>query len=370
MQINKQGYRITEAIMNNYKILAINPGSTSTKISVFTNDKEVFTETIRHTTEELSGFETIAEQEGFRSEVIKNSLEKSGVELSELDAISVRGGLLKPIEGGTYTVNASMLSDLKVGVSGQHASNLGGLIANEISKEYNIPAFIVDPVVVDELEPIARISGHKDFERKSIFHALNQKAVARIVANDLGKSYDELNLIVVHMGGGISVGAHKKGKVVDVNNALHGEGPFSPERSGTLPFGQLIELCATSQYQANKLMKMFVGNGGLKSYLGTSDCVEVRERIENGDEFADVVFEAMAYQIAKEIGAASAVLFGKVDAIVLTGGIAYSEMFVKKITDRINFIAKCLVIPGEDEMAALAQGAYRVLNGIEDSKEY
>lgn len=356
--------------MNNFKILAINPGSTSTKIAVFNNEKEVFTETIRHTVEELSGFETISEQEGFRSEVIKKSLMKSGIELSALDAISARGGLLKPIEGGTYNVNKAMLADLKVGVLGQHASNLGGLIANEISNEYDIPAFIVDPVVVDELDPIARISGHKDFERKSIFHALNQKAVARIVANDFGKSYDELNLIVVHMGGGVSVGVHQKGRVVDVNNALHGEGPFSPERSGTLPFGQLIELCATNQYQKNELMKMFVGNGGLKSYLGTSDCVEVRERIDNGDEFADIIYDAMAYQIAKEIGAGSAVLYGKVDAIVLTGGIAYSELFVKKVTDRVDFISKCIVIPGEDEMSALAQGAFRVLSGIESSKEY
>lgn len=356
--------------MNEFKILAINPGSTSTKIAVFTNDKEVFSETIRHTQEELSGFETITDQKGFRTKVIKKSLLKSGIKLSEIDAISARGGLLKPIEGGTYVVNEAMLTDLKVGVLGQHASNLGGLIANEIGAENNSLAFIVDPVVVDEFEPIARISGHKNFERKSIFHALNQKAVARIVASDFGKSYDELNLIVVHMGGGISVGAHKKGKVVDVNNALHGEGPFSPERSGTLPFGQLIELCTTNQFKKNELMKMFVGDGGLKSYLGTSDCMEVCDRIANGDDFADLIYEAMAYQVAKEIGAQSAVLSGKIDAIVLTGGIAYSETFVKKITDRIDFIAKCVVIPGEDEMSALAQGAYRVLSGIENSREY
>lgn len=356
--------------MENFKILAINPGSTSTKIAIFKNDKEEFTETIRHSADELVGFDTIADQQTFRSDVIINSLNNAGIKLSELNAISARGGLLKPIEGGTYAVNNPMLEDLKVGVLGQHASNLGGLIAHEISKEYGIPAFIVDPVVVDELDPIARISGHKDFERKSIFHALNQKAVARLAANELGKDYSELNLIVAHLGGGISVGAHKEGRVVDVNNALHGEGPFSPERAGTLPFGQLIDICMTNEYSSNELMRMFVGNGGINSYLGTSDCIEVRDRIENGDEYAELIDDAMAYQVAKEIGSCSAVLSGKVDAIVLTGGIAYSEFFVKKIIDRVDFIGKCIVIPGEDEMSALASGAYRVLNGSEEAKNY
>ncbi|MEH7106249.1 butyrate kinase, partial [Bacillus sp. JJ1764] len=275
-----------------------------------------------------------------------------------------------PIEGGTYAVNGIMLEDLRSGYSGQHASNLGGIIAHEIAKGLNIPAFIVDPVVVDELEPIARISGFSLIERKSIFHALNQKAVARRVAKELGQKYESLNLIVTHMGGGITVGVHKQGRVIDVNNGLHGDGPFSPERAGTVPAGDLVTLCFSGEYYREEIMKMLVGKGGLVGYLGTNDAVKVEQHIASGDKKAKLVYEAMAYQVAKEIGAASTVLSGKVDAIILTGGLAYGKEFVQMIGDRINWIADVMIHPGENELQALAEGALRVLRGEESVKDY
>jgi len=281
-----------------------------------------------------------------------------------------RGGLLRPIEGGTYAVNEQMLADLRTGYSGQHASNLGGIIANEIAKGLNIPAYIVDPVVVDEMHDLARISGTAKLERRSIFHALNQKAVARRYAKEVGKPYDTLSLIVVHMGGGVTVGTHYNGKVIDVNNGLHGDGPFSPERSGSVPIGDLIELCFSGDYYQHEVMKMIVGQGGLVSYLGTNDAVTVEKRIAQGDKEANLIYDAMAYQIAKEIGAQSAVLSGKVDAILLTGGIAYGKDFVKEISNRISWIADVVTYPGEDELQALAEGAYRVLSGEEQPKHY
>jgi butyrate kinase len=263
-----------------------------------------------------------------------------------------------------------MLQDLREGFAGQHASNLGGIIAYEIATALNIPSYIVDPVVVDEMEPIARISGLSKIERVSIFHALNQKAVARRVAKELGKKYEDMNLIVTHMGGGITVGAHKKGRVIDVNNGLHGEGPFSPERAGTVPIGDLVSLCFSGQYYREEITKMLVGQGGLVGYLGTNDAVKVEKMIEAGDEKAKLVYSAMAYQVAKEIGAASAVLNGKVDAIIITGGLAYGKGFVKEISDRISWIADVIVQPGEDELQALAEGALRVLRGEENEKVY
>lgn len=356
--------------MESKRILAINPGSTSTKIAIFDNEKEVFEETLRHSAEKIHTFEKIYDQYDFRKKVILDVLNEKGINLTKLDAIVGRGGLLKPIEGGTYRVTDKMVEDLKVGVLGEHASNLGGILAKEIADQLNIPAFIVDPVVVDEMQDVARLSGMPELKRKSIFHALNQKAVARRGAEELGKAYEESNLIVVHMGGGVSVGAHLKGKVVDVNNALDGDGPFSPERTGGLPIGDFAKLCFSGKYTLAEMKKKVKGKGGLVAYLGTNDGRDVVEMIENGDKNAELIFKAMAYQIAKEVGACAAVLKGDVDAIILTGGLAYGEMFVKWIRESIEFISKVLVYPGEDELGALVGGGLRVLNGEEEAKIY
>lgn len=355
---------------NEYRILVINPGSTSTKIGVYSDEVSIFEKTIRHEAEIISSFSNIIDQYEFRKNTILEALDHEGINISKLSAVCGRGGLLRPIEGGTYDVNEQMLKDLRKGYSGQHASNLGGIIAFEIASGLNIPSFIVDPVVVDELDPIARISGVPEIERKSIFHALNQKAVARRVAKELGKSYEELNLIVTHMGGGITVGVHKLGRVVDVNNGLHGDGPFSPERAGTVPAGDLVSLCFSGEYYRDEVMKKLVGQGGLVGYLGTNDAVRVEKMIEAGDEKAKLVYEAMAYQVAKEIGSAAAALAGKVDAIILTGGLAYGKGYVSLITDRVKWIADVIVHPGENELQALAEGALRVLKGEERAKTY
>jgi len=353
-----------------YKLLMINPGSTSTKIGVYEDEKEILVETLRHTSEEINDFGGIFEQFNFRKEVILNVLKEKNFDINTLDAIVGRGGLLKPIEGGTYAINDAMLKDLKVGILGQHASNLGGIIANEIGKQLNVPAFIVDPVVVDEMIDVARISGMPEIERKSIFHALNQKAVAKRYAKECGKNYDELNLIVAHMGGGISVGAHESGRVIDVNNALDGEGPFSPERSGGLPVGDLAKMCFSGKYTLEDIKKKINGKGGFVAYLNTNDAREPLKMAQNGDENARVIFEAMGYQVAKEIGKCAAVLSGKVDAIILTGGIAYGEVIVNYIKERVEFISPVVVYAGEDELLALAEGGLRVLRGQEKAKEY
>jgi butyrate kinase len=353
-----------------YRILVINPGSTSTKIGVFDNEMSILEKTIRHETDIINRFENIIEQYEFRKNTILETLDKEGINVSKLSAVCGRGGLLRPIEGGTYAVNDIMLQDLRLGYSGQHASNLGGIIAYEIASGLNIPSYIVDPVVVDELDDIARVSGFSLIERKSIFHALNQKAVARRIAKELGKKYEELNLIVTHMGGGITVGAHKQGRVIDVNNGLHGDGPFSPERAGTVPAGDLVSVCFSGDYYREEIMKKLVGQGGLVGYLGTNDAVKVEQMIDKGDEKAKLIYSAMAYQVAKEIGAAASVLKGKVDAIILTGGLAYGKGFVNEISERINWIADVIVHPGENELQALAEGALRVLRGEEKEKEY
>ena len=353
-----------------YKLLMINPGSTSTKIGVYEDEKEVLVETLRHSSEEIGSYEGIFEQFNFRKEVILNVLKEKNFDINTLDAIVGRGGLLKPIEGGTYAINDAMLQDLKVGVLGQHASNLGGIIANEIGKLLNKPAFIVDPVVVDEMTDVARISGMPEIERVSIFHALNQKAVAKRYAQENNKNYEELNLIVAHMGGGVSVGAHKAGRVIDVNNALDGEGPFSPERSGGLPVGDLVKMCFSGKYTLEDIKKKINGKGGFVAYLNTNDAKEVIDKAEAGDENCKLIFEAMSYQIAKEIGKCAAVLCGKVDAIILTGGIAYGKPVVNYIKERVEFIAPVVVYAGEDELLALAEGGLRVLRGQEQAKEY
>lgn len=351
------------------KILAINPGSTSTKIAVFENLRPVFQKTLRHTTEELSDYKKITDQFSFRKEIIVKELESAGIPLS-FTVIMGRGGMVKPIESGVYEVNEAMIAELRNSRMGEHASSLGGLIAQSLATEIDgCRAYIADPVVVDELEPLARYSGHPDFPRKSIFHALNQKAVARTYAKSIDRPYEELNLVVVHLGGGISVGAHCKGKVIDVNQALDGEGPFSPERSGTLPMGQVIDAVAAG-LSREEMRKKLTGQGGLVAYMGTNNAAEVEQNALNGDKKSMEVYEAMAYQTAKEIGAASVVLKGRVDAIIITGGLAYSDLFIQFLTFRIAWIAPVRIFPGEDEMRALAQNAYLVASGELSPKSY
>lgn len=356
--------------MNNIRLLIINPGSTSTKIGVFDNENIKFEETLRHTVEEISSFEKIFDQYEFRKDIILKALEKNNIPIDSLDGVVGRGGLLKPIEGGTYEVNDLMLEDLREGHSGQHASNLGGILAYEIAKEIGKRSFIVDPVVVDEMTDLARISGLKHIDRKSIFHALNQKAVARRHAATLEKNYEDLNLILVHLGGGVSVGAHEKGKVVDVANALDGEGPFSPERAGSLPVGDIVKLAYSGKYTFEEMKKMLTGGGGIVSYLNTNDAREVSDRVKEGDKYAELIYRAMAYQISKEIGSAAAVLNGKIDGIVLTGGIAYDKEFTGWIKEKVDFLGEVTVYPGEDELTALAEGGLRVLRGEEEAKKY
>lgn len=352
------------------KLLIINPGSTSTKIGVFEGEKELFEETLRHSSDEIAKYETIVDQIDFRKNIIVNILKEKKFDLNTLSAIVGRGGMLKPMESGTYKVNEVMLEDLKVGVQGQHASNLGGIVADKIAKELNIPAFIVDPVVVDELEEVARVSGVPELPRVSKFHALNQKAVAKRYAKESGIKYSDLNLIVVHMGGGVSVGAHKDGRVIDVNNALDGEGPFSPERAGTVPVGELIKMCFSGNYTQKEVYSKIVGKGGYVAYLNTNDVRDVLKLVEEGNEDAKLYFDAFIYQIAKSVGEMATVLEGKVDKIIFTGGIAYSKVVVEALKDRIGWIADVIVYPGEDELLALAEGALRVLNGEEEAREY
>ncbi|MGC8902232.1 MAG: butyrate kinase [Fervidobacterium sp.] len=353
------------------KILTINPGSTSTKVAVFEDEELIASKTFRHSSEELAPFAKLTDQFEFRANIIEQFLNEVGISSNELSAVVGRGGLLDPIPGGTYKVTEDMLEVLRDGKNGEHASNLGALIAYEFTKKYGIPSFIVDPVVVDELEPLARYSGHPIFKRRSIFHALNQKATARNAAAQLGKRYEDVNLIVVHMGGGISIGAHRKGKVVNVNNALDGDGPFTPERSGTLPLTQLIDLCFSGKYTLEQMKKKIKGAGGMVDYLGTNNGLTVQQMIRQGNKEAELVYKAMAYQIAKWVGRMAAVLKGEVDAIVLTGGLAYDKEFmVKWLTEYVSFIAPVLVFPGGDEERALAMGALRVLKGQEEAKIY
>lgn len=352
-------------------ILAINPGSTSTKIAVFRNTREIFLKNIKHSSDELSQFSRITDQYGFRKNIILQELQNAQIDTGNIIVVVGRGGLVKPIASGVYFVNEALINDLKIGIQGQHASNLGGLIAHDIAQA--IPgarAYIADPVVVDELEDIARISGHPLFERVSIFHALNQKAIARQHAKSISKSYEELNLIVVHLGGGISIGAHHAGRVIDVNQALDGEGPFSPERSGTLPVGALVKMCFSGEYTQEEIKKMITGKGGYVAYLGTNEAYEVEKLAASGDEKADMIQRAMAYQVAKEVGAMSTVLKGKVDAILLTGGIAYGKPMVNMLSERIAHIAPIFVYPGEDEMRALAMNGLMVHKGETEAREY
>lgn len=351
-------------------ILVINPGSTSTKLAVYQNDQLVQATSLHHTSEELSEFGEVVDQREFRERLIVAWLKEQGLELSSLTAIVARGGLLAPMVGGTYYVNELMVRQLEQGAYGKHAANLAGLIAFDLSRALDIPAFIVDPVVVDELIPIARFSGCPSIERRSIFHALNHKASAQKAADLLERPYNELNLIVAHLGGGISVGAHRQGQVIDVNNALTGEGPFSPERTGTVPTGAMVNYFFNHGYTKPDLIRKYVGKSGLVSHLGTNDLRVIVQRIKDGDERAKFYFQAMAYQIAKEIGRISSVLKGIVDGIVLTGGLAHSPDLVNEIKQHVEFIAPLIVLPGENELEALAFGALRVLTGQEIAREY
>lgn len=357
------------------KILTINPGSTSTKIAVFSfkdnKHNQIFKKNISHSTEELQKYIKIIDQYQFRAEIIKQELKDNNIDINEFVCIVGRGGLLKPVKSGTFRVNKKMIEDIKSPSTLEHASNLGCLLAYDIAESIGKKAFIVDPVVVDELHDIARISGLKDFPRTSIFHALNQKAIARKCADEHNQQYAELNMIVVHLGGGITIGAHKKGKVVDVNNGLTGEGPFSPERAGGIACFDIVELCFREGMTKGKAKKAIVGKGGIVNYLGTNDMREIEDRVKAGDEEATKVFDAMSYQITKEIGAMAAAVFaGKVDYIVLTGGIAYDKRLVSFIEEKTGFIAPTKVYPGEDEMMALYLGGLRVTQGKEEELLY
>jgi len=357
--------------MEDIFVLAINPGSTSTKIAVFKNTNPVFIKTIRHSTEDLSPFDKITDQYAFRKEIILRELNDAETPFELIRAVVGRGGLVRPIPSGVYTINERMKADLCNSPMGEHASNLGGLIADDIASSLpNAQAFIADPVVVDEFDEIARLSGHPLFERVSIFHALNQKAIAREHCKSINKSYEEMNLIVVHLGGGISVGAHKQGRVIDVNQALDGDGPYSPERSGSLPVGKLVNACFSGQYTQKELMQMIKGNGGMAAYTGSNNAYDIELKAVAGDPQAKLVFEGMAYQVAKEVGAMSTVLKGDVNAILITGGIANSRYFVNMISERVFKIAPIFVYPGEDEMRALAMNGLMVIKGEVVAQDY
>ena len=350
-------------------ILAINPGSTSTKLSIFKDEHCVVTSNLTHSSEDIKKFEKIYDQKDMRTGLILEWLKKEDIALEDLIAVVGRGGLLRPMPGGTYAITPKMLEDLKIGYQAQHASNLGGVIAYEIAKEAHIPALVVDPVAVDEIVDVARISGLPEIPRRSLVHALNIKAVTRRVCTKLNKSFENSTYIVAHIGGGISVSPVKNGRILDVNNANE-EGPFSPERTGGLPVGDLAKLAFSKTYTLPQLKKKITGEGGLVAYLNTNDGRIVDKMIEEGDAKAELIFNAMAYQIAKEIGAMATVVCGKVDAIILTGGLAHNKRLTGWISDMVKFIAPVELVPGEDEMLALAQGALRVVNGEEKAKIY
>jgi butyrate kinase len=350
-------------------ILAINPGSTSTKWAVYKGNEILYHETVRHNDETIMKYKSVYAQMPFRLKTLLDALHDKGFNLEKLDAIVGRGGLLKPLPSGTYRVCETLVKDAASGLYGEHASNLGSIIAYELATMYNLPAFIVDPVGVDELVTEARVSGLKDIERKSHVHALNIKAVSRKIAKNLNQPIEELNFVVAHIGGGISVVAHQKGKIIDVNNADN-EGPFSPERCGGLPAKQLVQLCYSGKYNEKQILAKITKEGGVYSYLGTKNMIEVEERAKSYDREADLILKAMIHQIGKEIGAMATVLEGKVDGIILTGGICYSDYIVSKIKNKIGFLGEVFVVPGEEELGALVEGALRVLSGQEEVKKY
>ena len=353
-----------------HKILTINPGSTSTKIAVYEDEKLLSLHTIRHSADELKGYNSIMDQYEFRKNIILKKLQDDDMSLQDLSAVVGRGGLMRALESGVYEVNERMITDLKNAIGGEHASNLGAVLARQIAE--GIPgckAYITDPVVVDELRDVARISGLPQFPRRSTFHALNHKAIGRKYAMSLGTTYEKLNLVIAHLGGGVSVAAHKAGKVVDTNQALDGFGPFSPERAGTMDAGALIRACFAGKYTQEEILKLLAGRGGMIAHLGTNDVKAVMERINAGDAHAQLILEALAYNVGKEIGAMLAALEGKADAVILTGGIAHNQFVVNYIKRMVSPLAHLVVYPGEDEMEALAMAGLRALRG-EPTKEY
>ncbi len=352
-----------------YNILAINPGSTSTKIAVYKNEDQLFTTSISHTPEELAGFKSVNEQFEWRKGLILKNLAENNIDMKKLSAVVGRGGVISPIESGVYEVNDDLIHDL-LNARMQHASNLGGLLARDIADSIGVKSYIADPVVVDEMMPYARISGVPELPRESIFHALNQKAVARLFAKESDKKYEDLNLVVCHMGGGCTVSAHRRGRVIDTTNALDGCGPISPERSGSLPPGPLIRLCFSGKYTEEELLKLVHGKGGLYAHLGTTSVPEALDRIMAHDLHAMLILRAMCYSIAKEIGAMSVALKGDVDAILLTGGIAHSKRVTDFIADHVDSIAPIFVYPGENELKALSENALAVLRGERSVKTY
>ncbi len=354
-----------------HSILAINPGSTSTKIAVYLNSKPIFLKNITHSAEELKKFNKITDQYAYRKDHILEELKNSQIDIKKIEVIVARGGLLKPIQSGVYRINERMKEDLRKGQLGEHASNLGALIADEIAKQIpKCKAYIADPVVVDELQDVARYTGHPSFKRLSIFHALNHKATARAYARLINHKYEDLNLIIVHMGGGITAAAHYKGRVIDVNNGLDGEGPFSPERTGTLPAGALARLCFEGKVTHDEVKQMITGQGGYMAYLNTNNAYEVELMAQDGNKKAREIQDAMSYQIGKEIGALATVLKGDVDAIILTGGISHNPMVVEYIKSMVSFIAPVVIYPGEDELHALVWNGLLVLKGQLNPKEY
>ncbi len=351
------------------RILTINPGSTSTKIAVFDDLTPVMVENIRHSVDELSPFERVSDQFEYRRDLVLKTLADKGIAV-KFDAIVARGGLLKPIEGGVYAINDQMIKEMETPMR-NHACNLGCRIARDIAK--NIPGcytLTADPGVVDELDDVARVSGSPLMPRITTWHALNQRSIARRYAREQGTRYEDLNLIIAHIGGGISVGAHRRGRCIDVNNAFDGEGPFSPERAGSLPAGALIDLCYSQRYTCEQLKKRISGNAGLAAHLGTTDVQQIVKNIEEGDKKAELILNAMIYQVAKAIGAAAVALYGKVDAILFTGGVAYNDYVVSRLIERVKFIAPVSVYPGEDEMLALATNGLEAINGLLPIKEY
>ncbi len=353
-----------------YRLLVMNPGSTTTRLAVFEDEEERYGTLLEHSKEQLDALGGILAELPLRRAAIEVALADAGLLDVLYDAVVARGGMLRPVASGTYAINATLLADSADMRSREHAANLGAPLAEGFARRYQVPAFVVDPVSVDEFEPLARVSGLPGIERRSLSHALNLKAAARRAAGNLGRPYAETDLIVVHMGGGISVSAHRKGRMVDVNQALDGTGPFSPERAGGLPVGDVMRMAYSGQYSYADMFSMVTRHGGLLAHLGTNDARAVERRIAGGDLHARTIYEAMAYQVAKEIGLMATVLRGEVDAIVLTGGLAHSEMLVGWVRERVRWIAPLLVFPGESEMLALAQGALRVLHGEEEAREY
>lgn len=357
--------------MDNFYILTVNPGSTSTKTGIFRNEEPVFIKKIVHDAGVLNGFSSIMEQYVYRKNSIIEELNAINFSLSDIDIIMARGGLLKPVRSGVYEINDRMIEDLSSNTMGEHASNLGGLIAAELAGQTSTgKAYIADPVVVDEMQDIAKVAGHPAFKRVPIFHALNQKAIARKHAASINRDYEEINLIIAHIGGGVSVGAHCRGQIIDVNNALYGDGPFSPERSGSIPAKQLVDICFSGKYSKAEIEKMLVGGGGFMAYFGTNSYSEIKNRAENGDKQCKLILDAMAYQVSKYIGSMAAALKGEVDAILITGGIANDPYICSYISKMVEFIAPVTVYPGEDELSALAHNGLMLLRGTIQAKQY